>query len=80
MQLAEVFNVCLKEPCSLDCWKVIPVVPWWSLYLRMLGKGLQLKTTALLLKSLKNFDHLEKCGLFSDFQYGFSSSRSSADL
>ena len=25
-------------------------------------------------------DHLEKCGLFSDFQYGFSSSQSTADL
>ena len=25
-------------------------------------------------------DHLEKCGLFSDFQYGFGSSRSTADL
>ena len=25
-------------------------------------------------------DHLEKCGLFSDFQYGFMSSRSTADL
>ena len=25
-------------------------------------------------------DHLEKCGLFSDFQYGFRSSRSAADL
>ena len=25
-------------------------------------------------------DHLEKCGLFSNFQYGFSSSRSTADL
>ena len=25
-------------------------------------------------------DHLEKCGLFSDFQYGFRSSRSFADL
>ena len=58
----------------------------------MSGKGLQLKTTALLvfslwlIKSLKNLltigivDHLEKCGLFSDFQYGFRSSRSTADL
>ena len=54
----------------------------------MLGKGLQLKTTALLVfflwlvKSLNNriVDHLEKCGLFSDFQYGFRSSRSTADL
>ena len=25
-------------------------------------------------------DRLEKCGLFSDFQYGFRSSRSTADL
>ena len=25
-------------------------------------------------------DHLEECGLFSDFQYGFTSSRSTADL
>ena len=25
-------------------------------------------------------DHLEKCGLFSHFQYGFRSSRSTADL
>ena len=25
-------------------------------------------------------DHLEKCGLFSDFHYGFGSSRSTADL
>ena len=55
----------------------------------MLGKGLLLKTTALLVfflwlvKSLKNngiVDRLEKCGLFSDFQYGFRSSQSTADL
>ena len=25
-------------------------------------------------------DHLEKCGLFSDFQYGFRSCRSTVDL
>ena len=25
-------------------------------------------------------DHLEKCGIFSDLQYGFRSSRSTADL
>ena len=25
-------------------------------------------------------DHLDKCGLFSDFQYGFRSSRSTSDL
>ena len=50
----------------------------------MLGKGLQLKTTALLVfeKLVNNriVDYLEKCGLFSDFQYGFRSSRSTTDL
>ena len=32
-------------------------------------------------KLVKNIivDHLEKCGLFSDFQYGFRSSQSTAD-
>ena len=58
----------------------------------MLGKGLLLKTTALfslrsvvskVFEKLVNnriVDHLEKCGLFSEFQYGFRSSRSTADL
>ena len=58
----------------------------------MLGKGLLLlKTTTLLVfflwlvvfeKLVNNriVDHLEKCGLFSDFQYGFRSSRSTPDL
>ena len=51
--LAELFNMCLTESCFPDCWKV-------SLYLRMLGKDLQIKTTTLLVfflwlvKSLKN--------------------------
>ena len=36
---AELFNVCLKESCFPHR---------WFLYLRMLGKGIQLKTTALL--------------------------------
>ena len=56
----------------------------------MFGKGVQLKTTALLVfflwlqvfEKLRNnriVDHLEKCG-FSDFQYGFRSSQSTADL
>ena len=43
----------------------------------MLGKGLQLKTTALLvfekLVNKRIVDHLEKCCFFSDFQYGFRS-------
>ena len=62
------------------------------MYLRMLGKGLLLKTTTLLVfllwlvKSSKNLqnirfvDHLKKSCLVSDFQDGFRSSRSFADL
>ena len=57
----------------------------------MLGKGQQLKTTALSvfflwlvkLEKLINdiiVDHVEKCDPFSDFQYGFRSSWSTADL
>ena len=54
--LAELFNKCLKECYFPDCWKVSSV----SLYLRMLEKGLLLKTTTLLVfllwlvKSLRN--------------------------
>ena len=80
--------MCLKEPCFPDCLKVSLVVPVF----KMLVKGLQLKTSTLLVfflwlvKSFEKFaknrivDHLEKCGLFSYFQYGFRSSRSTADL
>ena len=32
------------------------------------------------LKNNRTVDHLEKCGPFSDFQYCFRSSRSTADL
>ena len=42
----------------------------------MLGKGLVFE------KLLKNriVDHLEKCCVFSDFQYGYESSQSTVDL
>ena len=58
----------------------------------MLGKGLKLKTVTLVsllsvvskvFEKLVNntiADHLQKCGLFSYFQYGFRSSQSTADL
>ena len=57
--LAELFKKCLKESCFPDCWKISSVFPVFKM-LGMLGKGLQLKTTALLVfflwlvKSLKN--------------------------
>ena len=86
--LAELFNKCLKESCFPDCWKVSSVVPVF----KNVGEGLLLKSyrpVSLLSVVSKVFeklvnnrivDHLEKCGLFSDFQYGFRSSRSTADL
>ena len=58
----------------------------WFLYLGMLGKGLQLKSTTLLtffqwLSVRKTFaNHLENYDFYSDFKYGFRSSRSMVDL
>ena len=58
----------------------------------MVGKGITAKKyhpVSLLSEASKIFekvvnnrivDHLVKCGLFSDFQYAFRSSRSTADL
>ena len=54
--LVELFNMSMKE----SCFQIVGRFHRWSLYLRMLGKGLQLKTSNLLvfflwsLKSLKN--------------------------
>ena len=70
--LAELFSKFLKESCFPDCWKVSLVVP--VSLLSVVSKVFE--------KFLNNWivDHLEKCGLFSDFQYGFRSSQSTADL
>ena len=86
--LAKLFNNCLKESCFPDCWKVSLVVP----VSKNVGKRSTTKNynpVSLLSVVSKVFeklvnnrivDHLEKCGLFTDFQYGFRSSRSTADL
>ena len=61
----------------------------WSMYMEMMGRGLLLGTTAVLLVDSKIFEklqnnrfvnHIKKCGLCSKFQYGFRSSQSIADL
>ena len=59
---AELFSKCLKE----FVFQIAGRFHWWFLYLRMLGKMLQLKTTALLfflwyVKSLKNFWIIDPC-------------------
>ena len=86
--LAKLFNKCLKESCFPDCWKVSSVVPVFKNFgERSTAKSYRpvslLSVVSKVFEKLVNnriVDHLEKCGLFSDFQYGFRSSRSTADL
>ena len=86
--LAELFNECLKESCFPDCWKVSSVVPVFkNVGERSTAKNYHpvslLSVVCKVFEKLVNnriVDHLEKCGLFSDFQYGFRSCRSTADL
>ena len=86
--LAELFNKCLKESCFPDCWKVSSVVPVFkNVGERSTAKNYRpvslLSVVSKVFGKLVNnriVDHLEKYGLFSDFQYGFRSSRSTADL
>ena len=85
--LTELFNKCLKS-CFPDCWKVSSVVPVFkNVGERSTAKNYHpvslLSVVSKVFEKLVNnriVDHLEKCGLFSDFQYGFRSSRSTADL
>ena len=86
--LAKLFNKCLKDSCFPDCWKVSSVVPVFkNVGERSTAKNYHpvslLSVVSKVFEKLRNnriVDHLEKCGLFSDFQYGFRSSRSTADL
>ena len=86
--LAELFNKCLKDSFFPDCWKVSSVVPVFeNVGKRSTAKNYRpvslLSVVSKIFEKLVNnriVDHLEKCGLFSDFQYGFRSSRSTQDL
>ena len=86
--LAELFNKYLKESCFPDCWKISSVVPVFK-NVRERSTAKNYLPVSLLSVVSKVFEklvnnsiigHLEKCGLFSYFQYGFRSSRSTADL
>ena len=83
--LAKLFNKCLKESCFPDCWKVSSVFK--NVGERSTAKNYRpvsiLSVVSKVFEKLVNnriVDHLMKCGLFSDFEYGFRSSRSTADL
>ena len=80
--LAEIFNICLKESSFPDCWKVSSVVTVFKNVeerpaAKNYGPDSLFSVFSKVLKKLVNnriVDHQEKCGLFSDFQYGFRSS------
>ena len=86
--LAELFNMCMKESCFPDCWKVSLVAPVFKNDgERSAAKNYHppslLSVVSKVLEKLLNIefgDHLQKCGLFSDFQYHFRSSGSTVDL
>ena len=86
--LTELFNKCLKMSCFPDCWKVSSVVPAFkNVGERSTAKNHHpvhlLSVVSKVFEKLvnkKNVNHLEKCGFFSDFQYGFRSSPSTAGL
>ena len=85
---AKLFNNCLKESCFPGCWKVSSVVPVFkNVGERSTAKNYHpvslLFVVSKVFEKLVNnriVDDLEKCGPFSDFHYGFRSSRSTADL
>ena len=86
--LAELFNKCPKECCFPDSWKVSSVVPVFkNVGERSTAKNYHpvslLSVVSKIFEKLVNnriVDHVEKCGLFSDFEYGFRSSQSTTDL
>ena len=85
---AKLLNKCLKESCFPGCRKVSSVVPVFkNVGERSKAKNYHpvslLSVVSKVFEKLVNnriVDHLEKCGLFSDFQYGFRTSRSTAHL
>ena len=82
--LAELLNKCLKQSCFPNCWKVSLMVPVFQ----NIGESSTAKKycpfsfLSVVSKVFEKFvsdrivDPLEKCGLFSDFQCRFRSSRS----
>ena len=76
--LAKLFNICLKETCFPDCWKVSLVAPVF----KNVAESSTVKNycpVSLLSVVSKVFEklvnnrivyHLEKCSFFYDFQYG----------
>ena len=80
--LAELLNVCLKDSYFPDCWRVSLVVPIFkNVGERSTAENyctVSLSVVSKVFEKLVNnrcVDHLEKCDLFSHFQYGYRSFR-----
>ena len=79
--------MCLKESSFPVCWMVSSVVPIFkNVWERSTAKSYRpvslLSVVSKVFEKLVNnriADHLEKHGLFSNFQHGFKSSGSTAD-
>ena len=74
--------MCLNGSCFPDCWRVSSVAPVFT-NVGERSKAKNYRPVSLLSVLNKDFeklvnnkivDHLEKCGICSDFQYGFRSS------
>ena len=70
--LSELFNMCLKQPCFPDCWKVSSVVPvfknvWEKSTAKSYCPVSLLSVVSKVFEKLVNngiVDHLEKSGFF----------------
>ena len=79
--------MCLKESCFPECWKVyLEVHVFMNVWKRSRARiycplSLLFVVSKVFEKLVNNriFNLPEKCSLFSDFQYGFRSSRLTAD-
>ena len=81
--LAELFNMSLKESGFQDCWKVSSVVHLRLSTAKSYCPVSFLSVVSKVFEKLVNskiLNHLEKCSLFSVFQYDFRSSQSITDL
>ena len=86
--LTDLFHLCLEESCFPDCWNVSSLVPEFkNVCERSDPKNYSpvglLSVVSKVFEELINdklVRHLESVDLFSDFQYGFRSSRSTAGL